>query len=352
MSVLGLAEALRASQVTLHLAPLVPRIVAMGGDGEQRRAVGRQLRRTADRLQGIYPWLAELIGDVSMMSGVELASGIRRTDPTGHGPFVDSALDGDGQVLRPAQSVSFLSADVNLASVLMSTIRPFTGVISPPVARALIDVVREQVGLESSLEAEAHWRTRIAALDGPVTAIPLIRREGDRWWHPGPPTDALRPSPSTHESLIVLWRRLVGEHAILLNRLTWENVRLTDGRWTITGRLAGSAPVRPITQRAIAGLVAASGGSPPELHRLLAHDLGADLDSLGPLVETVFSFVEPLGRDGVLGPRAALRALDSAPQRGRAPRVQRDTFLLIRQLALFRSMAVEAGRTGHLFRTP
>jgi len=346
----GLAEARRAPQVTRHLAPLVPRIVAMGGDGEKRHAVGRHLRRTAERLQGIYPWLAELIGDVPMMTGADLARGIRQADPARPGPFVVATSDDGGEVLRPASGVSSLAADLNLASVLLSTIRPFTGALSPAIARALIEVVREQVDQESSLAEEARWRSEIAGLGGTVAAVPLARRGPDRWWQPGTQSDPPHPSPATYEALVGVWLGLVGEHAFVANRLTWENVSAGEGGWTITGRLAGSATARPATQQAVAALVTAAGSAPPELLRLLADDLGVDVEGVRPLAETVFSFVEPGDRDDVLGPRAALRALDAAARQGRPPQVHRDTFLVIRQLALLRSMTDAAGRSGHLLR--
>lgn len=350
----------RSAQMAAALAPLVPEIATMGSDQNRRERVGLHLRRTADDVGGLFPWIADLIAELPALSGPAVARGVRRElDSFQRGAFFSSdPIEGGEGARRIVLQVDpgLLAVDLGLLGRTVRLLGPLTGRLSPALLNGGIEVIRDQVMHESLLEEELAWRERVHGLSS-LIEFTKVDRVGDSVVEILPPSFADPPSRTVDvlRVLVEAWLDGIQTLRLALPDVSWANCRvgITDGR-TAVRRLAGAA-LTSSQQRAALGTMATArciGSAVEAVSSLLAEELGATADAVAPVASAIVGFTHRPEGQIQPGSRVLLRELDRAVRSSRrSPRLTRGLFLIVRQLALFRAMADEVGVDGSIFAT-
>jgi hypothetical protein len=343
---------LRAGQVSAAFSPLIPQLALMRGDHNRRTQFAERLRHTSDRLGGIYPWLTEFIADLPTLAGPRISVGLSKEPQSEYGPFTRWTANAEGdRRIQASDNQRQAESDIDLLNILLRLLSPITGNLNARTINALLALLRTQVSLESSLQEEHVQRSSIGLLGELVKTVPLTH-DGDGTWSE-PPSGRLEKGPSRHilERIVKVWSALVVEHAVVPARMDWGNCALDDtGRLLVLGRLAGSTHARQAVQLVVIDLQTAQPPDPPHsLLTLLAAELNTDVTAVSELAATVMNWVDREAWAPSLGPLATVRLIDRSSENSVSLAFGRDTSLVIRQLALFRSMADDLGVPGSYF---
>lgn len=345
-------RARRSGELARAFTPLIPQIAAMGNNPDRRQRFGCNFGKQCIRLGGIYPWIAEMLADVPILAGPSVAAGLREVSRDPLGPFAVSSPLSDGFSVRAHENEGNIEVDLDLLDSLLGLVTPLTGRLHSRTSKALFEVLRVELSRESSLAEEARQRELLGRADATVLTIPLVR-DGDGRWRVTIPKDLeVGPSRFVLMKSVRTWSAFIIRSGLIPARLEWTNCAIDDeDRLVLLGRLAGSTTARPQIQAVTADLVTAMPPHIPEsLIVLLTDELQSDHEDVSGLASSIMSLIDPQGWHVDLGPLRSLRAVDSAAGRAAKPlQIGLDVLLLVRQLALFRSMADDLDIGGSYF---
>jgi hypothetical protein len=300
----------------------------------------------------MYPWVAEMLADVPILAGSNIAAGLRELPRDPFGPFATTVPTADGLSVSANGIKAQIDVDLDLLHTLLNIVRPLTGNLNSRTSGALLEVMRTELGSESSLAEEARQRELLGKLDETMVTVALTPNGGGRWTELSPVHLEVGPSAIVLSKAIRSWNTLILRDGVIPARLAWSNCAIDDeDRLVLLGRLAGTTAVRPQVQEVVADLALAFPPNVPEsLFELLGGDLQAGREGISGLASSIMSLLDPDGWPAALGPLGSLRAVDTAAGRAAEPlQIRLDALLLVRQLALFRSMADDLGKAGSFF---
>jgi hypothetical protein len=344
---------LRSTEISRWLAPLVPQMVTMGSDPDRRQQFGASFGKACLRLGGIYPWLAEVLADVPILAGPNIAAGLRESPRDPFGPFAVTTPQAGGHSIRANGNEARIGVDLDLLHALLRLVSPVMGALHSRTSKAILEVLANELERESSLIEEARQREALGNLDPASVVTIALTPEGQGQWKESTHLDLeIGPSPIVLLKAIDAWRTLVVRDGLIPARLEWSNCAIDDeDRLVILGRLAGSTSARPSIQAVVAELPLVQPPEIPEsLSTLLGNELQVDPEAGYGIAKSLMALVDPEGWHPALGPLRLLHTIDSAAGRSAKPlQIGLDTLMLVRQLALFRSMADDLGITGSFF---
>lgn len=344
---------LRSTEISRSLAPLLPQMVVMGSDPGRRQKFGASFGKACLRLGGIYPWLAEVLADVPILAGPNIAAGLRELPRDPFGPFAVTTPQAGGFSIQANGNEARIGVDLDVLHALLRLVSPLTGVLNSRTSKALFEVLVTELEREGSLIEEARQREELGNLDPAAVVTIALTPEGQGRWKESPPSDLeVGPSPIVLLKAIEVWGTLVVRDGLIPARLEWSNCAIDDeDRLVLLGRLAGTTIARASVRAVVADLALAQPPDIPEsLSTLLGKELQVDPEAVSGIAKSIMALVDPGGWHATLGPLRSLDAIDSAAGRSAKPlEIGIDALLLVRQLALFRSMADDLGITGSFF---
>lgn len=341
-----LETALRAGRVSATFAPLLPQLALVGADPRRRQQLGERLRGASDRLGGLFPWIAELLAGLPTTGEPSITTGLRSDKPLEYGPFATSKTNPTGdRLIRANSDYGRAESDIELLGILLNLLAPITGRLRTSTVDSLLGLLRTQVSLEASLQEEAKQRRSLGMSSSRARIVELTPLSGT-WWQEQPPEDLEKgPSHRVLERIIMVWSALVVHDEVVPARMDWVNCGLDRcGELVILGRLAGTVAARDVVQSVVSDLhVAQPPQLPMSLVALLAEELQSDVVAASQLAETIMHWVDREAWRPTLGAVATLRLIDRSSDALVRSAFRRDTVLLLRQLALFRTMADDVG---------
>lgn len=346
----------RGLTVTTTVVPIIADVTRMGSDRERRERVGRLLRDRAVRLGGVFPWIADVLGDLPALAGPDVARGARagRAGDTLNA-FIAVEPQSDGtSLLRAMDTPRLLELDLGLLGTLIHLLRPLTGTLSSKLSNAVLDGIAEQARLEADLEQELKLRSEL----GELTRISLSRLERSQaGLRERPSLVAERicsPTISDLEAMAQAWASAVIESAVILPTLSWRTWWALPDDCFLVRSVAGATVAMPHHQDVVAALTFGSADDARDaLAGAVATELGADRQSehVEHIVDALLAFVDATEGPPRLGPLGVLRAMDRAARSSSQPaQVTRGFMLITRQLAAARTMADELGLLSSPFR--
>jgi hypothetical protein len=341
----------RGAQVAATLGPLVPAAVSMGAEPGRRHDVGERFGRSALALGGAFPWIAAMLAEIPTLGGREFSNGVAAaTKREGRrDTFFETEVVEHGRAMFLSQrAATLVAADLSVSELVLRMLSPFVGALSDHLVRALTDLLTRQLDAETSISEEISWRARVGT-SGAVRAIAIApgssrARLVERVSTPYPArlldaaADDLRPA---YSHLISWWADAGTASAFLPSALSWRNVHVgADGELVIR-RLAGSVELDAAHQEVVEALVAGSDPKGSVLQMIVA-ELGCTPERGRPFEE----LIKHLAWENTPHPgaRQMLSSLDRAVSDDAGPsRISAQSFVLIRQLLLFRTMADDIG---------
>lgn len=352
-----LAVVRRGARIAVALTPLVAELLATGADSVRRERLGTRLRTTSEDLGGVFPWFARLLAEAPAVAGPALARGIGTVSaPERRGPFhrlIPFDRSPGTYEINSGGDPAVVETDLRTLRIILRVLAPLTGRLSPALVDASVALVAEQVAAEASVEEEERHRARLRPSE--VVVATTMTRRASRVVEivPAPFHEPPTRDEPTLQAILAAWCALVSDAELLVPAITWDNCRRVDGDGpVVVQRLAGAVHA-PVAHRHVIALL--DGGAPPDearhaFARLLADEFGAPEHAVGPLVDTVTALAYGERQAGMLGPLALLRELDAVMRASpSAPQLTRPTFLLVRQLAAFCTMADDVGSGTRLF---
>jgi hypothetical protein len=327
-------------------------MLTMGNDLGRRQRFGKSFGKASNKLGGIYPWVSEMLADVPILAGSNIAAGLRELQRDPFGPFATTVPIANGLSVSANGVEALIDVDLDLLHTLLNFVKPLTGNLNSHTSGALLEVLRTELRRESSLAEEARQRELLGRLDETIATVALTPDGEGRWTESLPLHLEVGPSAIVLGKAIRSWSTLILRDGVIPARLTWSNCAIDDeDRLVLLGRLAGTATVRRQVQGVVADLILALPPNIPEsLFELLGENLRVGRESISGLASSIMSLVDPEGWPAALGPLGSLRAVDTAAGQTAEPlQIGLDALLLVRQLALFRSMADDLGKAGSYF---